>query len=157
MYNNLNYFFEVFYVMLQLIKKGKQMGARYSKHTKLKICEMIANGRSLESICRLKKYPNAGTVYDWRLHDKWFAELYARARVMQAEKLFESVLQIVIDLEKKALKEPVPNSLVQIYTLKVNTIKWCISKIIPDEVYSNLIEIDNNDNENDIKLIRHYE
>lgn len=64
---------------------------------KLTICERIADGESLRSICDAEGMPATSTVFLWLTQDDAFAEQYARAREAQADALFDDILTIADD------------------------------------------------------------
>lgn len=61
------------------------------------ICERIADGESLRSICADDAMPSTSTVCKWLSQQKPFSEQYARARELQADALFDEILEIVDD------------------------------------------------------------
>lgn len=62
------------------------------------ICERIAEGESLRTVVN-EKMPAASTICRWLLDDskKEFLEQYEKARNIQAELMFEELLEIVDD------------------------------------------------------------
>lgn len=90
------------------------------------ICERIAQGQALRTICLDDHLPAEGTVYRW-LDGKedWaisFREQYAHAREAQGDRKFEDAW----DIASKATPENV-----QVARLQVDTIKWQASKLAP--------------------------
>ena len=61
------------------------------------ICERIADGESLRSICADEAMPATSTVCKWLSRVPQFAEQYTRARELQADALFDEILEIVDD------------------------------------------------------------
>ena len=108
----------------------------YSEKLGLAICRQIVEGRSLRTICQAKNMPGMTTVMRWLAAHEPFREQYARARELQAEKLFEECLEIadanegdvkvmadgrrVVDLEN-----------INRSRLRVDTRKWMVSKLAP--------------------------
>jgi hypothetical protein len=93
---------------------------RYSDELFDRICAEIASGRSLASICKDNGMPTVAGVMKW-LNDKpEIVERYTRAREMQAETLFDEL----IDIADKATDA-------QTARLQVDTRKWYLSKVIP--------------------------
>lgn len=71
----------------------------YSDETAILICERLAGGESLRSICLDDAMPPQATVYRW-LQDEAnveFREQYARARELQADTLVDEILDIADD------------------------------------------------------------
>jgi hypothetical protein len=58
------------------------------------ICERIADGESLRSICAKDEMPHTATVCRWLAQHEAFREQYARARELQADALFDEILEI---------------------------------------------------------------
>lgn len=63
------------------------------------ICDRIANGESLRSICDDENMPGLRTVFEWLADEKHsaFRTRYARAREVQADSLFDEMLDIADD------------------------------------------------------------
>jgi hypothetical protein len=61
------------------------------------ICERIADGESLRSICADEAMPSTSTVCKWLAAEPSFSEQYARARELQADALFDEILEIADD------------------------------------------------------------
>ena len=71
---------------------GKRM--KYTAEIARQICERLAEGETLKSICRDEKMPGWTTVYDWMGRHKEFAESIARARELGFDAIAEEALQI---------------------------------------------------------------
>jgi hypothetical protein len=74
----------------------------YGQETADMICERLADGESLRKICRDDDMPSTSTVCKWLAKNNAFAEQYARARELQADALFDDILDIA-DNGAKAL------------------------------------------------------
>lgn len=61
------------------------------------ICERLADGKSLRSICDDAAMPGTTTVMRWLNSNEEFRAQYACAREMQADALFDEVLDIADD------------------------------------------------------------
>jgi hypothetical protein len=61
------------------------------------ICERIADGESLRSICADEAMPSTSTVCKWLAAEPSFSEQYARARELQADALVDEILEIADD------------------------------------------------------------
>lgn len=62
-----------------------------------RICEEIADGRSLRSICLDEAMPGKSTVFRWLRLDETFRDQYTRAREAQADALFDDIIDIADD------------------------------------------------------------
>lgn len=58
------------------------------------ICERLADGESLRSICRDEGMPGKATVFRWLQKHESFRDQYTRARESQADALFDEILDI---------------------------------------------------------------
>ena len=58
------------------------------------ICEQIADGKSLRSICAAEGMPGKSTVFRWLAENEAFRDQYARAREAQADALADDILDI---------------------------------------------------------------
>lgn len=61
------------------------------------ICERIALGESVRSICDDDDMPSMSTVFKWLRDNEAFSQQYARAREVQADALFDDILDIADD------------------------------------------------------------
>lgn len=117
-------------------KKGK--GGRpsiYTDNLALEICFRLAKGESVLKICRDEDMPNADTIYTWLLdgEHKEFSENYARARNVQAEHLFDEILEIADEAlpESKAGDPKRAGAKVQAQHVRIDARKWYLSKVLP--------------------------
>lgn len=62
-----------------------------------RICERLALGESLRSICADPLLPSQPTVFKWLANSPEFALRYARAREAQADAIFDEILDIADD------------------------------------------------------------
>ena len=122
------------------------------------ICEQIADGKSLRSICDAEGMPNRGTVFRWLAQseagDKIFSNQYAHARQVQADVLFEEILEIAdeeVTMIKRSKHHPGTEdgdadvevvfdpTAVQRNRLRVDSRKWMAGKLRP-KVYGEKIQ-----------------
>ena len=61
------------------------------------ICERIAHGESLRSICDDEQIPSMSTIFKWLRDFEPFSQQYARAREAQADTLADDILSIADD------------------------------------------------------------
>lgn len=71
----------------------------YSEAIGDEICERIANGESLRKICLGEHMPSQAAVFRWLGDDRYviFREQYARARLAQADLIFDEIIDIADD------------------------------------------------------------
>lgn len=71
----------------------------FSDELAASICERIASGESLRSICLSDEMPSQTTIYRWLQDDRYiqFREQYTHARELQADTIFDEILDIADD------------------------------------------------------------
>ena len=109
----------------------KKKVGRPSKFTKLvvdTICNRLAEGESLRSICKDKDMPTSETVRVWLRDDAAFSLQYARAREEQADTHVDDMLQITDDPEIDPQDKRV----------RIDARKWIAGKMRP-KVYGDKI------------------
>jgi hypothetical protein len=106
------------------IKKKMGRPSLYSEELKTKILTRMSAGESIRSVCRDAEMPDITTIFKWLSDaDKQdFAQQYARARELQAESLFEELLEVARGKEGSDVHRD---------RLTVDTMKWVVSKIVP--------------------------
>lgn len=108
------------------------------------ICELIAEGHSLRSICSTEDMPNKSTVFRWLAANKEFCDQYARARECQADTLADEILDIADDgkgdtyLDAEG-NERVDHEAIARSRLRVDARKWIATKLKP-RVYGDKVE-----------------
>ena len=97
----------------------------YNEKLGIKICSRIAKGESLRSIVKDNKMPVSSTIFRWLLEEdkKKFKEQYKEARNVQAELMFEELLEIADENDDKETSNR--------SRLRVDTRKWYLSKVLP--------------------------
>ena len=85
------------------------------------ICERLADGESLRSICRDDDMPAKSTVFKWLGLIPAFADQYARARETQADSLADDIVDIADD------KKLEPND----KRVRIDARKWLAGKLRP--------------------------
>jgi hypothetical protein len=113
----------------------------YSPEVTARICERLALGESLRAICRDEDTPSLSAVMNWLNRFPEFVEQYDRARELQAEYLFDEIIEIADDatndyMEKKSAEgvhigwrengEFLARS-----RLRIDARKWAASKMLP--------------------------
>lgn len=108
--------------------------SKYSDEMAETICEKIANGRSLRSICAEDGMPPMKTIYRWLEANEEFRHQYARARDKQADYFAEEIIEIADSAEAES-------AAVSKAKLQIDARKWAASKIAPKK-YGDKQEID---------------
>lgn len=110
----------------------------YSDELADKICRLIAEGKSLNSICKAEEMPARRTIYDWLERNKIFLHKYAKAKQDSADAHVESIIDLAFmkGVEETDLKYYIDaqgNRRVDAQLLKVqlDALKWTASKLKP--------------------------
>lgn len=90
----------------------------------LEICERIANGRSLRSVCLDKDMPAMSTVMDWLNNNNDFSEQYRRACEDRETTHFEEMLTIADEVLPETAE-------VARAKLRIDTRKWVLARMNP--------------------------
>ena len=123
-------------------KMGRPKGTTtYTKAVADKICERLANGESLKSICRDASMPPESTVRLWASRtDHPFAEQYARARELGFWSMADELLDIADDgsndwmVREGRDGEPswtLNGEHVQRSKLRLDQRRWLLSRMMP--------------------------
>ena len=122
------------------MSKSKKTGrpSRYTDQVVAKICKRLAEGESLRRVCMDTSMPAISTVMGWLFGGKHadFSEQYARARDLQADKLFDEALEIADATSDDWIttedgKKVLDHEHVQRSRLRVDTRKWAAGKLAP--------------------------
>ena len=125
----------------------------YTEEIAAEICSRLADGESLRTMCEDKNMPCRSTVMAWLADDQYaeFKRCYDVAREEMAHALFEELREIADDgrndwMERQ--RQDGSNEIVfngehvQRSKLRVDTLKWQCSKLLP-KVYGDRLNIDN--------------
>lgn len=112
-------------------KKGRP--TIYTKELGDEICALLAEGRSLRSICELNGMPALRTVFYWLRTDEDFLHQYARAKEESADALIDEMVDIADQAEAIVRKgaEKKSGAYAQTQKLRIDTRKWIASKLKP--------------------------
>ena len=102
----------------------------------------------MREIARIDGMPSMPTVFRWLAEDKAFQEQYARAREVQADTLFEEMLEIADDgsndwMERNSDNNPgwqFNGEHVQRSKLRIEARKWMAGKLRP-KVYGDKLDL----------------
>lgn len=122
----------------------------YSTETADAICELLADGNSLKSICLGENMPNRSTVFRWLSAHTSFRDMYARAREAQADSLFDEIIDIAnTPIEGSKSKVDKDGNVIEISKgdmiehrrLQIDARKWVAAKLRP-KVYGDKLDVD---------------
>lgn len=119
----------------------------YTPEIASEICQRIASGESLRSICKDNHIPDMSTVIAWNLDDReGFSKQYARSRQIQAELLADEIFEVSDDgsndWQEGKFGPMLNGEAVARSRLRVDTRKWYLSKVLP-KVYGEKIDVNN--------------
>lgn len=112
----------------------------YTQELADKICEELAQGKSMRTVCLPSDMPVCSTVFKWLREHKEFSEQYARAKEESADAMSEDILDIADDgrndwmviHNKAGMPIEVPNrEVIDRSKLRVDTRKWLMAKMKP--------------------------
>jgi hypothetical protein len=103
-----------------MAKRGRPPA--YSPEIATEICERMAMGESLRSICRSEGMPAEVTVRSWAIEDReGFSSQYARASQIRMDCLADEILEIADNESGDPARD----------RLRLDIRKWLMSKIAP--------------------------
>ncbi len=108
--------------------------SKYSPSLAEQICERIAEGEPLTRICKDRQIPAYRTVLGWRVANKEFQQMYARARQDAADTLADQIRELAGRVERGKLE---PNA----GRVAIDALKWIASKLKPRE-YGDRAQLD---------------
>lgn len=145
-------------------KKTPKKNGRPSKYTdKLadKICQMIAEGQSVRSICKKKDMISMQTFFRWLRENEKFREQYAHACEERSYRHAEEIIEIADDATNDYMEEhdesgnltgyKLNGENIQRSRLRVDTRKWLMSKLNP-KVYGDKLDMTTNGNDIGVTL-----
>lgn len=125
--------------------------SEYSQEVADQICERIADGESLRTICDEQQMPDKSTVFRWLAAHAAFCDQYACAREAQADALFDDILSIADDgrndwMERKDAEDEnlgwrENGEAMRRSQLRIDARKWMAGKLRPKK-YGEKLNID---------------
>ena len=122
----------------EVAKTGRP--SKYSDELVNTICLRIAEGESLNKICKDSDMPDKATVFRWLVSDQVFCDKYARARELQAETQFDELIDIVDQPPElsyvtgkngEQIEVKFDSTYVAWMKLRVDTRKWTAARMAP--------------------------
>ncbi len=123
--------------------------SKYTKKLTQKICERLALGESMRSICDKKDMPGRRTVLRWLAKHDEFRTLHAEARELQADYHFDEILDIADDatndfMDRKRADGSIEKVLdpehVQRSKLRIDGRKWTLARMSPKK-YGDKVQV----------------
>lgn len=116
----------------------------YTPEIAAEICFRLTQGQSLRSIAKADDMPPRSVIHRWLLLHPEFADQYTRAKEVQADEMFDEILDIAdskqgdVTTDEFGNEKP-NNEYIQRSRLRVDTRKWYLSKVLPKK-YGERIE-----------------
>lgn len=104
-------------------KTGRPHG--YTEEKALEICELVADGQSINKISKLQGMPNRSTILKWFRDVPEFSTMYARAKEIGFEVLADEIIDLA-DAEVNTDKDQLRR-----HQLMIDTRKWLLAKLQP--------------------------
>lgn len=104
------------------------------------ICERLAEGESLRTICQDDDMPSRSTVRLWRSGNAEFSAQYTHARECQAETYAEKIVDDALVATDAALGR-----------LRMDALKWAASKLAPKKYGDKIAHVGGDDGDAPIK------
>lgn len=104
---------------------------QFSQEVFDQICERIAEGESLRSICKNDDMPSVMSVMRWLAADDKLSDQYARAREIQGDREFDEAREIAFSATPED---------VQVARLKYEAVRWRAGKLRP-KVYGDKLDV----------------
>lgn len=132
----------------------------YTPELALTICQRLADGESLRSVCRDEAMPGRTAVWQWLDAHPSFANHYARACEMRAEYYVEQAMEIADTpvMGKKTITkasgvEIVEGDMIEHRKLQIDIRKWTAARMAPKRWGVKSPQPPTGDEENGPKLI----
>ncbi|EFF6379721.1 DNA-binding protein [Escherichia coli] len=104
-------------------KVGRPHG--YTEEKALEICELVADGQSINKISKMSGMPNRSTILKWFRDVPEFSTMYARAKEIGFEILADEIIDLA-DAEENTDKDQLRR-----HQLMIDTRKWLLAKLQP--------------------------
>jgi hypothetical protein len=112
----------------------------YSEDVAVRLCERIADVGNLRKVCQEEGMPHPSTVYEWIGVVPGFNPMYLAAREQYADSEFDRLDDLMNEPAPKDDRGRIDVGWVQQQRLKVDTLKWKLSKLCPRR-YSERLEL----------------
>lgn len=107
----------------------------YNQDLADRICEQLADGKSLRTVCLSDDMPDKASVFRWLRTHKEFCDQYTRAKEESADAMTDEMLDIADDGANDWMEDNGTVSYngdhVQRARLRIDTRKWIASKLKP--------------------------
>lgn len=149
--------------MISQTEKKTKKRVTFTQEIWDEICDVIAcTPKGIRKLCHEHPHwPCADTIFSWLKTNKEAADQYARVKQIQVEPLADELLSICDDSSNDIILDdngkPTCNyAAIQRARLKIDTIKWMISKLCP-KIYGNQSQPEATNDKSYAELLRELE
>lgn len=111
----------------------------YTQELADRICELLADGQSMRTVCAQEDMPAMSSVFKWLRENEEFSQQYAKAKEESSDAMAEDLLHIADTPVMGEIKTIKPDGTVEIKQdemlghrrLQVDTRKWLMAKMKP--------------------------
>jgi hypothetical protein len=136
-----------------MTSQGKKIGrpSSFTQEIADKICQELALGNSLRTVCLPDGMPSVASIFNWFRNYPEFLEQYTRAKQESADAMAEDVLDIADDATNDYMMRTgkdgnesyqLNGEHIQRSRLRVETRKWLMSKMKPKK-YGEKLDLTN--------------
>ncbi|HDX5565774.1 TPA: DNA-binding protein [Escherichia coli] len=97
----------------------------YTEEKALEICELVADGQSINKISKMPGMPTRSTILKWFRDVPEFSDMYIRAKEIGFEVLADEIIDIADAAENIKTEE------LRRHQLMIETRKWLLAKLQP--------------------------
>lgn len=106
-------------------RQGGRFVTKYDPVLALRICERVAEGETLKSICEgSSEFPARQTFHRWVVNEPELNRAYAAARELSAHSLEEEAL----DMARELSSQEVPKDQIRALDVAMNQLRWSAGK-----------------------------
>ena len=112
---------------------------KYSQELADTICERLAIGESLRTVCKPDSMPSVSTIFNWFRSQEGFLEQYEKAKQESADAMAEDILEIADNPQMGEIRTIKPDGSVEVKQdemlghrrLQIDTRKFLMAKMKP--------------------------
>lgn len=143
-------------------RPGEGRPTTFTKELADKICEELALGYSMRTVCKKEGMPAMSSVFKWLRENKEFSEQYEKAKQESTDAMAEDLLDIADDGTNDWMERETENGSYTVLNteaisrsrLRVDTRKWLMSKMKPKKYGEKLDLTTGGDKFSNIMLIK---
>lgn len=114
-------------------RQRKGPPSTYTPEKALTLCEGVANGKTIRSICSAAGMPDPSTIRNWLLRFPDFRELYHQARIMQSHALFDEIMDYSHALIDTSMREDGMIYKDREAAVAIRALQWSAGKLNPSQ------------------------